>query len=294
MANNVTQFRPGVHRGPVRTAYEAPMAAPQSWDPQWPHPEHPIWPPGWNPQPLPGPGHPPLAAAGWGPPWPWMPPPGPPHAHGCRCPSCCPPPVPCPPPHPPSCDAKVIKANQCWDQTQALTNLITQIIEDIFAKNPGIIPPPNPIGGSGPLLGVSDGSKAAPGIVGQVIHMEVNIPYAGYPAITQPVVNVGVLPPGDWQMFPSMEFVDGAAGAIGGASFALSGTTGVSSDMNGLVIFGVTVGQAEEGATVVGQTGSASWAVPTMISFQVVINQSTDATLPAGNATFRLEARRMR
>lgn len=239
----------------------------------------------WPPQLPPGPGLPP---------WPFPPfGPHPPH-HCAPCPPPPCPPPPCPPLKPPGCADQIAKANQCWDQTQQLVDFLTQVIEDIFAQNPGIIPPPPASGGSGPLLGVTDGSKAAPGIVGEVIVLTTQIPYAAYPAITEPVVTLGVITPGDWDMFASMEFAGGAAGAIGGASFALNGPSGVSSDMNGIVIFGVTQGQAEAGATIIGQKGSASWAAATLIQFQVVVNQSTDATLPAGTATFRFEARRMR
>jgi hypothetical protein len=275
MANNVTRFT-RLHRAPPPVPPEQVAMSSQPDPMQWWGPSQ----PGWDQGPCPPPPCPPCSPQAWPPIWP------PPQ-------NWCPPP--CPPPQPPSCFSGVSKANQCWDNSQALYDLVTQVVEDIFAKNPGIIPPPNPTAGSGPILGVTNGSTAAPGEVGELLQTVVQIPYAAYPTITEPIISTLVVPPGDWDLWCAMRFAGGAPGAIGGASFGLNPEPpGITSDMGGLIIFGTTVGQAEEGATIIGTQACLSTATPQLLAFQVVINQSTDSTLPAGTAGFQVIGRRRR
>lgn len=129
-----------------------------------------------------------------GPPCPPGPPPGP-----CPPPAVWPP-MPTPPPcGPPSCTDYLAKIQQCWDQSQDLEALLKQIITDIFTNDPGIIPPPPPSAGTGPIIGVTDGSDAAPGEVGEFMFNSVsgviaqNAGLATYQALT--------LTPGDWDVW---------------------------------------------------------------------------------------------
>jgi hypothetical protein len=117
----------------------------------------------------------------------------------------CPPP-PCPPPAggypPPSCDSWVSAMQTCWNSSEAFEDFITQVITDIFQDNPGIIPPATP---AGPIVGVTDGSDAAPGEVGEFITMQINgtVASAGgiqtFPAMT--------LQPGDWNCQAALDII---------------------------------------------------------------------------------------
>jgi hypothetical protein len=116
------------------------------------------------------------------------------------------PPV-CPPPPsgcaPPGCFDWIAKAQACWDQSQDLEAFLTQVITDIFTQNPGIIPPPPPSAGTGPIIGVTDGSDAAPGEVGEWMTSQVtgtisqNAGLATYQTLT--------LTPGDWDCWAQLD-----------------------------------------------------------------------------------------
>lgn len=139
----------------------------------WPHAEHPIWPPQ--------------------PPFPCPPQPG------CG-----------PQPMPPSCFSQVAKADACWDQSQSLYNLVSKVVMDIFTKNPGIIPPPPATAGSGPIIGVTDGSTAAPGEVGELLTQTTNGTMStGTPGITGAAIT---LTPGDWNVQSEITISDLTAG----------------------------------------------------------------------------------
>jgi hypothetical protein len=145
--------------------------------------------------------------------WVWVggPPPCPPAPCPPQFPPCppapCPPQFPpCPPPGscaPPQCTDWLAKIESCWDQSQDLEALLTKIITQIFTDDPSIIPPAPPSAGSGPIIGVTDGSDAAPGEVGEYVTLAVNgvlaanAGLATYQALT--------LTPGDWDLWSYLD-----------------------------------------------------------------------------------------
>ena len=134
-------------------------------------------------------------------------------------PPMCPPP-PCPPP---SCFSHVAKADACWDQSKELYEFLTKVISDIFRCNPGLIPPPPPGTGTGPIIGVTDGSVAAPGEVGEVLCGSAvgTIPAGTLNSIVAPLT----LTPGDWDVQYFMwALTPDSAQNLSAITFELSGT----------------------------------------------------------------------
>jgi hypothetical protein len=141
-----------------------------------------------------------------------------------------------------------------------------------------------------PVQGVTDGSDAKPGNIGEYIMLSVAMPFAANPANTQQVVSAGVLPPGDWQIYPALQL----STIVGSAQFWLTPQpAGVTNDMAGTA---GTIGIAgsETAARVIGQIARGSFTVPTLLAFTVHVDQSTATGLAAGTATLDVEARRMR
>lgn len=209
------------------------------------------------------------------------------------CPPGCPPPCPpqpCPP-TPPSCFSFIAKADACWDQSQALFDLVTKVVEDIFEKNPGIIPPPPPGAGTGPIIGVTDGSNANPGEVGEFVGQFFSIPFAAYPNVTNTNVSL-VLQPGDWDCTCSAEFNT----PIGGTVFRLTPLpVGMFNDMTGGLMIGTsTISPTPEWPAIVGMPSRGSFSIPTLLPFNVQIFQNLNSALLAGNMQLWFGARRRR
>ena len=194
-------------------------------------------------------------------------------------------------PQPPSCFSQIAKADACWDQSQALYNLVSKVVMDIFQTNPGIIPSPPPSQGSGPILGVTDGSNAQPGQVGEFVTGTASLAYAANPAITQNVNSLIVLQPGDWDVRAFGQ----TSSAFGVAQFYLSPVpAGLSNEMNAVVFESTAVGGVLSWDTLVSATARASVKVPTLLAFAMAVNQSIASGLPAGTFTMWVEARRVR
>lgn len=140
----------------------------------------------------------------------------------------------------------------------------------------------------GPIIGVVDGSDAAPGEVGEFL---VAIGTFNYNA---GVGNIGSLnminmPPGDWDIYTSANF----STIIGSALFELSPIpTGMSNALTGEQ--GNFAPAGEEVAVIIGQPGRGSFAEPTMLTFHVEVDQALTPPLPAGMMNLRVEARRRR
>lgn len=89
-------------------------------------------------------------------------------------------------------------ANTCWDNSQAMYDLVKQVVEDLFENDPTLVPPPP---------GVTDGSLAASGQVGQVWTATATGGWAqggGSGGATPPGPNLVIaqpaLPAGDWDV----------------------------------------------------------------------------------------------
>ena len=231
----------------------------QSWVWLGPHPDHPIWPPE---------------------------PPRPPF---------CPPRPDC---APPSCFSKIAKAEACWDQSQELYEFLTKVISDIFANDPSIIPSPPPGSGSGPIIGVTDGSTAAPGEVGEVLILTTpgnfSVPVQGG-AVFQTVVSGLTLSPGDWDV----QAYCNISGVIMGGIMQLSPAP-PEANGNNMFAFLVSYTQiaegdvgAEQGLTLVSMVTPMSVAQPTLLPFSIIIVPGA-VTPQTGTYTLTVVARRMR
>jgi hypothetical protein len=140
------------------------------------------------------------------------------------------------------------------------------------------------------LQGVTDGSVAKAGQVGEVIRGSSSQTYLGNPTATQWVPQSPlVVPPGDWNLWAYMSFSTG----IGGCEFLLSPQpAGVSNPMTGQsFVTGTTVLQS---VNIIGQMAVGSFSVPTLLTFGGNINNSTDAGIVGGTGILTVEGRRMR
>jgi hypothetical protein len=173
-----------------------------------------------------------------------------------------------------------------------MTETMADAITD-QAFNPRLTPTPStspPI--PGPIIGVVDGSNAAPGQVGEFLFATGTFAYAA--GTTAGVTSTGHInlinmPPGDWDFTISASFSD----LITSALFFLDPLpTGMSNPMFGLNGNFTMAGEAET-VVIIGQSARGSFAVNTMMIFEVqVFNSSTSD--PAGTMTLRIEARRRR
>ena len=145
----------------------------------------------------------------------------------------------------------------------------------------------------GPIVGVVDGSDAAPGEVGEYLTASGDFNYAASPAGSTGQLALINMPPGDWDLWVSASF----STLIESTLFFLNPEpTGMSNAMFGVMgLFNVTqfVSLDVERVVLVGQTARGSFAVPTLLSFEVQVFQGSPG-LPAGVMTLRVEARRRR
>ena len=144
----------------------------------------------------------------------------------------------------------------------------------------------------GPIVGVVDGSDAAPGEVGEFLIAAGTFNYAAGTAAGQgstghiALIN---MPPGDWDLTVSAAYTN----LISSSLFFLDPLpTGMSNAMFGLNGNFTFPGEAEN-VIIIGQSARGSFAVNTQLTFQVQVFQSSTA-LPAGTMTLGIEARRRR
>lgn len=174
---------------------------------------------------------------------------------------------------------------QCYSDVKRAQWFIKQIMIDIINCDPSII------GRGTPIVGVTDGSDAQPGMVGEFIYATADVPYAAYPTQTvNPAVAPLVIPPGDWDVWGRL-VMTGGFGV--GAFFITTPPAGMSNNMGGWT--GVyDNGTTVTSAWVIGMTARASFSTPTLPVFTVIVDQSSDASLGAGTAQLWLEGRRRR
>lgn len=145
----------------------------------------------------------------------------------------------------------------------------------------------------GPIIGVVDGSDAAPGQVGEFLTAVGTFAYAA--GATGGVgstgfINLITMPPGDWDFTIAASFTD----LISSALFLLNPfpVTGMSNEMFGLN-GNFTSSMEAETVIIIGQSARGSFAVTTPLRFEVQVFQGA-AGLPAGTMALRIEARRRR
>lgn len=141
----------------------------------------------------------------------------------------------------------------------------------------------------GPIVGVVDGSDAAPGEVGEFITGIGFFPYLGYPNASNGTLTLLNVPPGDWDFTVSSSYT----GLIDGSQFALSPKpVGMSNDMIGENA-NFAMG-SESNFVIIGQSARGSFAVNTVMTFEVNVDNSATPGLVAGTMGIRLEGRRRR
>lgn len=103
---------------------------------------------------------------------------------------------PCPPGPPGPWPGGLFRLEQCWDDVKRTKALLRRMIADIIAEDPSLI------GLAQPIIGVTDGSDAQPGQVGEYIQWGQTVPLST--AIDASMnLTMGVLPPGDWDCWAS-------------------------------------------------------------------------------------------
>jgi hypothetical protein len=142
----------------------------------------------------------------------------------------------------------------------------------------------------GPIIGVVDGSDAAPGEVGEFLTADVEFAYGAGGAgglVTTGQIPLINMPPGDWDFTISATF----STTIGSALFYLNPKPiGMSNIMiGGDGNFGT---MAVEGVAIIGQSARGSFSVTTLLSFFVEVFQVANGA--GGNMDLVIDARRRR
>lgn len=178
-----------------------------------------------------------------------------------------------------------------WGKNVFLTkNIIDSMIANgMISPGPNWKPCSQPV--TGPIVGVTDGSDAAPGQVGEYIHGTTSISYAAYPQVTTTTATPLVVQPGDWDLWISMQCTT----QITGASFFLSPQpTGMSNTMYGSLWTAIGTG-APESITISGMIARGSFSAPTLLPFSVTVSMAGDSSLTTpGTAVLLVEGRRRR
>jgi hypothetical protein len=196
---------------------------------------------------------------------------------------------------PPSCFSELAALGNCYNQIQALTALLTQIVTDIIETDPdvqqAIVDAIMSTGSNVPLIGVTNGAAPQAGQVGEYLTFNatgtINVPAGN--VSTGLVLSLGTLPAGDWdvqsQLYPNFEadnwdhFIDPVPTGWDGNMYSALGVPGLSSTgegswptLNSLVVRALT-------------------SVPTPMVFQVLVASGSAAS---GTISFSVKARRAR
>ena len=208
-----------------------------------------------------------LERFGWGPrpPGPWRPPTG----------------VwpPCPPGPPGPWPGGLFRLEQCWDDVKATKDFLKRIIDELIAEDPSLI------GLAQPIIGVTDGSDAQPGQVGEYVRFQAGVTV---PAISQTTqVTLGVLPPGDWDCWAWL--TDFSVPVTTAQFYRAPPPPGFDDPLNSVTF---TAGDAMV-TTLVSVTTRALTSAPSLINFTVTTNNVTPG--PAdGGAVLVFQSRRRR
>jgi hypothetical protein len=213
---------------------------------------------------------------------------GPPWAMNPIWPSPPPPGVP-PWPQPPSCFSELAQLNQCYNSVQMMEAILAKVMTDLVTNNvavqQAIVAAIAASGSNVPLIGVTNGSQAQPGQVGEVKLFEQVITTTG--AIAQLLtVNMGNLTPGDWDVWAWAYYNT----ELGSVNFYLQPVpTGFFYNMQAFhidnpgILDDVVVSPQVQGLT--------SVTVPLVFGFE--FNQ-TGAVVTGGTCAFFVAARRRR
>jgi len=173
-----------------------------------------------------------------------------------------------PPPQPPSCFSELARLGQCYDDVQQMKKILGKVITDLLKNDPtitqSIIDSIQQSGTSVPLLGVTDGSSAQPGQVGEIIQgSATNVAFnPGGVSYVAPLT----LPPGDWNVQALMEVGSNAPSDFAGAIFQSSEA---SPSIGWFILGGALTEAGSTSAWFPSNVCPWSTATPTLISFGV-------------------------
>lgn len=182
---------------------------------------------------------------------------------------------------------------QCYNDVQAVEALLTKILTDMLAKNPNLF------GQMGAIKGVTDGSGAQPGDVGEIVAMAGSATYPANTVNHVTLTTMGTLPAGDWSMQAWVGFsapiIAFALDNVPSGNFNLSGDQENQLIPPGMSWIGVAMSVAPPGTVVEGAelptiTGYYRSAGPAQITLRTIISSAT----AGGTATLGFVARRMR
>jgi hypothetical protein len=141
-----------------------------------------------------------------------------------------------------------------------------------------------------PIQGVTDGSDAKAGYIGEYITGQSPFTYTAYPNITTVNLSPLVVSPGDWNLWSFA----GMATEFGAVQYGLSPVpAGVYGGLGAVNSIGGASPVAEY-ASVMSPTTRANVTVPTLLPFTLTVHQDTSSSLPAGNGILYVFGRRVR
>jgi len=195
-----------------------------------------------------------------------------------------------PTPQPPSCFSELARLNQCYDDVQAMKQILSKVISDLMANDPAVVQSiidaiqSHTGGATVPLVGSTDGSLAQPGQVGEFI-LQTSTGSLTVDTGTQTVgLSAMVLPPGD---FDVQAWVDYGTTCNGGYFSPIN--TGTAIVQGNLGAWSVA-GTPQVGILISSAIAQVVTKEPTLL----VWNLSSVNVTNAGPFTFECCARRMR
>jgi hypothetical protein len=143
-----------------------------------------------------------------------------------------------------------------------------------------------------PLQGVTDGSIAKAGYIGETMFTTVQGTFPNTANFTQNISAL-VLPPGDWDI---SVFVQLVAAYTSGTYFYLNPLpAGIANDMRCVTgAVNTSIGADLVDQSMTGPVAQANVTVPTLLAFTMVTNYAGATTQPAGTFYWQTYARRMR
>lgn len=182
------------------------------------------------------------------------------------------------------------KLLQCYCDIQAAQAFISAMMIDAINNNPAvtqaIIAAIEASGSSLPLIGVTNGTDAQPGQVGEWVLFEQNVNFTA--AFQNQTVTMGILQPGDWDFWI---YANCPSPVVGINMSLLPVPAGMMGEPQGFFITDATA-PAEQVATA-GPAARLLISVPTLIPILLLTNQSGSGPA-AGTLVLFFSARRRR
>jgi len=189
-------------------------------------------------------------------------------------------------PTPPSCFSELAGLNACYDSVQMMEQILAKVVCDLATNNAAfaqcLVEAIAKSGSNVPLIGVTNGTDAQPGQVGEFVLFNQSVAFAT--GTNTQFINMGTLQPGDWDLW---SWLSPGSVVLTNVGFNLSPAIAGFSNLLGGASWAAGANAAQ--STVIGTMcrGSISAATP------LVFTMTTEATA-AGTAAFQVEARRAR